>query len=263
MSIKSLMITSVESQYTQEYIANVFWNQNIATVSSVTLIPYMKNHKMYSLAYVSLSEWHDNEATYNFINRLKNRYIETRIIHHNDEWWSIQINTHNAGIVNVDDWTLEFDSSYFQRSEVAPCSEADETSTYCEDETGTYCEDETGTCCEDETSSSCEDDDVWSEVMIKRPIKGLAADYYTVEEAENHVWMLNKKLDNSLATLQSLRLMNIRNMEDEIDHFDNELRIHSTVNKSRNVTLRPNQIAEKKYEDWRREASCSCDLENI
>ena len=56
MSIKSLMIANVESQHTAEYIANVFWNQNIAQVNSITLIPYLKEteihyHKKYNVPY--------------------------------------------------------------------------------------------------------------------------------------------------------------------------------------------------------------------
>ena len=117
--IKSLMIPWVESQYTQEYIANVLWSQHLANVSSITLIPYIKNAENYSIAYIAIAEWCDTEAAYNFIQRLKNPYRETRLVHHSDDWWPIQLNTHNDdGNISVCTYTVGFDSDYFQRIEV-------------------------------------------------------------------------------------------------------------------------------------------------
>lgn len=117
MSIKSLMIPCVEIQYTQEYIANVFWRQYIAKVNSITLLPYVQDSKIYSIAYISIAEWCDSEAAYNFIKRLKNPNIESRIVHHEDNWWPIQLNTHNNGNIAVGCYTLAFDSTYFMRDE--------------------------------------------------------------------------------------------------------------------------------------------------
>jgi hypothetical protein len=97
MSIKSLMINCVESQYSQEYIANVFWRQNIAKVSTITLIPYLNNSKICRIAYINIAQWCDSEAAYNFIQRLKDSSKEARIVHNDDEWWPVQINTHNNG----------------------------------------------------------------------------------------------------------------------------------------------------------------------
>ena len=117
MSINSLMIPCVESQYTQEYIANVFWRQHIAKVSSITLIPYLKNGEIYNIAYITIYNWCDSEAAYNFIHRVQNPYKEARIVHHDDNWWPIQLNTHNNGDIKVGTYTVDFDSSYFKKVE--------------------------------------------------------------------------------------------------------------------------------------------------
>jgi hypothetical protein len=112
MSINNLMISCVESQYTQEYIANVFWNQRIARVRSITLIPYLKNDIVCSIAYITIEQWGDSEASYNFIQRLKDDTKEARIIHRDEEWWLVKPNTHNDGEIMAGEYTVEFDIEY-------------------------------------------------------------------------------------------------------------------------------------------------------
>ena len=70
--IKSLFINYVESVYDANYIMDAFYNNNIASVSRVTLLP-MKTATGddYNRAYVGIAHWHDNEMAYNFIQRLK------------------------------------------------------------------------------------------------------------------------------------------------------------------------------------------------
>ena len=202
MSIKSLMITCVESQYTQPYIANVFWRQDIAKVSSITLIPYIKNSEIYSVAYISIDEWCESEAAYNFIQRLKNPKQEARIVYLADNWWPVQMNTHNNGELSVGDYTVSFESNYWVKNEVP-----------------------TQSCSDDETASVTEDNE-------ERPIKGLNGEYYTVEEAYNRIWKLYCQ--------EEMQGISIKEMEYEILHFENELRIHKAVNNSSNVTQRAN-----------------------
>jgi hypothetical protein len=216
--IKSLMIPCVESQYTQEYIANVFWRQDIAKVSSITLIPYIKNSEIYSVAYINIDEWCATESAYNFIQRLKNPNQEARIVHHDDEWWPIQLNTHNNGNIAVGSYTVSFDASYFVKSEIP-----------------------TAPCTDDESEHICDDEE--------RPIKGLNNDYYTVDEAFEHIWLLNKQLDDAWEEIQSQRETPFLKIEDELLHFENELRIHESVNKSSNVTQRAQQFGMRKFED--------------
>ena len=112
-SIKNLIINCVELQYSHHYIADVFWYKNIAQVSSVTLIPYLKNGKVFNIAYITIGQW--SELSYNFIQRLKNPNKETRFVYNDDNWWPIKINTHNNGDIVVGNYTIEFDDNYFNQ----------------------------------------------------------------------------------------------------------------------------------------------------
>lgn len=113
MSITSIMIPFIESQYTAEYIANVFWRQLIAQVGIITLLTYTKNNNVYSMAYITIDEWHDSENAYNFIQRLKNPNVEARIVHSEDYWWPVYINTHNNHHKFVGADTTIFNTFYF------------------------------------------------------------------------------------------------------------------------------------------------------
>lgn len=115
MPIFSLMINYIESQYTAEYIANVFWYQNIAQVSSITLIPNLKNTEIFNTAYITIAYWCDSEVAYNFIQRLKDQEKEARIVHNDDDWWPVEINTHNDGLMDVGPFTTKFPASYYEK----------------------------------------------------------------------------------------------------------------------------------------------------
>ena len=112
----SLMIPCVESRFTAEYIANAFWNQHIAQVKTITLIPYLKNTVTFQLAYVVIENWCDSEVAYNFIKRLQKAQGEgegegeVRLIHRTDEWWPIQLSSYNY---NTEKNTISFPSSFF------------------------------------------------------------------------------------------------------------------------------------------------------
>lgn len=126
MSIRNLMITSVEGEYNQEYIAKVFWKLRIAKVSSVTLIPYLKNGETYSIAYINVDQWCDSEVSYNFIKRLINPSKENRVIHCDENWWVVKINSHNNGDIQVGSYTVTFDAAYFERREIAVFADNDD-----------------------------------------------------------------------------------------------------------------------------------------
>lgn len=120
------MIQYVEGQYNHEYIANVFWNQNLAKVRSITLIPYLKNSEIYNIAYITIEQWCDSEAAYNFIQRLKNPEREARIVHHEDYWWLVELNTHNDGKMFVGTYTVVFNSYYFMKNVSIDVTEYDD-----------------------------------------------------------------------------------------------------------------------------------------
>ena len=205
------MIQEVESQYTQTYIANVFWRQDIAKVSSITLIPYIKNSEIYSIAYINIAEWCDSEVAFNFIQRLTNPEREARIIYNDDNWWPVELNTHNNGDINVGAYTVVFDLDYFENDtcdvSTADCTEVNDEEYICDDE-------------------ECHKFDEF------RPIKGLRNDYYSVEEALGHLCDLNDQLNYVMSGFKHSQL------EEEILHFEKELHIHNAVNNSDNVTQR-------------------------
>lgn len=87
--IKSLFIPHVELYVDAEFIMNLFYENNIATISRVT---FENNVSSYKRAYIDIYEWHDSEIAYNFIKRLKNEKTETKLIHSDDDWWVVQIN---------------------------------------------------------------------------------------------------------------------------------------------------------------------------
>ena len=229
------MILEVNTKYTQEYIANVFWSLEIAKVSSVTLIPFLYESYIFNIAYIKIDEWFDSEFVYELIQKFKTGE-KVKIMNNKkyNEWWPVEINTHNDGDISVGAYTVTFDSSYFKKKEfedddeTAPCTEIDD--------------DETAPCTE------VDDEDCFNE----RPIKGLGNDYYSVTEALNLLWDLQQKRKKLYDTIKSQRDEQFMNIEDEINHFENELRIHESILNSSNVTLRAAQ-AELFPSEWRRD----------
>ena len=112
-SVNNLIINCVELQYSHYYIADVFWHKHVAQVSKVTLIPYLKNGKVFNIAYITIGQW--SELSYNFIQRLKNPNKETRFVYNDDNWWPIKINTHNNGDIVVGNYTVEFNEDYYNQ----------------------------------------------------------------------------------------------------------------------------------------------------
>jgi len=218
------MIPCVERQFNQQHIANVFWGQQIAKVSSITLIPYIKNSEIFSIAYVLIDEWCDSEAAYNFIKRLNNPDREARIVHDDDEWWSVELNHHNNGDIAAGPYTVKFDSAYFA---------SEETPTHC-------------------TENEAETDDNEYEqgrVDVTLLIKGLHNDYYTVDEAHAHLATMRSKTLHEWSIKMSGLKSQFDQLEEEIRHFETELRIHEAVINSTNVTLRAHQNSEQTQ--WR------------
>lgn len=221
----NLMITSVENLYTAEYIANAFWNNRIAKVSKITLIPYLKNSEIYNVAYITIQQWFETEATYNFIQRINKQDGEARLVHHDEEWFPVQLNTHNNGELEVGDYTTIIPNQYYERVYNWESIEAKE-----EDD-------------EDVVIAALADElqDRWQEFISDRPICGLYNDHYNIEEAIAHLAELNEQWD--YAESEEDR----KHIETEMVHFETELRIHEAVNKSSNVTQRAHQLVEKKH----------------
>lgn len=91
--ITSVYIPHIEKKVDAEYVANVFNKNGIAKVSKVYIEPYKNNMKHgYNRAYVEIANWHENEAAYGFISKLRNPSTEARIVHRDDDWWAVDIN---------------------------------------------------------------------------------------------------------------------------------------------------------------------------
>jgi hypothetical protein len=90
--IKSLFISAIDVSYTGDDIMDVFYCQNIATISRITLIPYETKTGLRNRAYIDIHEWHPTEAAYNFIKRLKDNKSEARIVHSDDNWCVVSVN---------------------------------------------------------------------------------------------------------------------------------------------------------------------------
>jgi hypothetical protein len=111
------MISNTEGVKNSEYIANVFWSQNLAQVSSIVLLPYLKNNKLCQMAYIEIASWCDSEVAYNFIRRLKVLEGEARLNHNlNEDWWAVQINTHYNGQPFTDASTVTFSQKSFVKT---------------------------------------------------------------------------------------------------------------------------------------------------
>ena len=88
--ISSIYIPCVEKNYCAKDIARVFYCSGIARLSKISI----ERNGKYNCVYALIDSWLDTEPAYNFISRLRNPQVETRIIHdQTDElWWPVQIN---------------------------------------------------------------------------------------------------------------------------------------------------------------------------
>ena len=94
-AVTSLYIPHVEKQYNAEFIAGIFSKNGLAQVSRVFIEPYktnINNHLNYNRAYVQIDSWHETEAAYSFIQRLRNPSTEARLVYSEDNWWAVDIN---------------------------------------------------------------------------------------------------------------------------------------------------------------------------
>jgi hypothetical protein len=94
-AVTSLYIPHVEKHFNAEYIADIFSKNGLAQVSRVYIEPYktnINNRLNYNRAYIQIDSWHETEAAYCFIKRLRNPRIEARVFHSGDDWWAVDIN---------------------------------------------------------------------------------------------------------------------------------------------------------------------------
>lgn len=82
---------AVDRKYSACDVAMAFHKAGILMANSVSI---EKTKRKYNRVYVGIAMWHDTEASYNFIKRLRNNKIETKFIYNNKNelWWSVYIN---------------------------------------------------------------------------------------------------------------------------------------------------------------------------
>lgn len=119
MSVNSVLITGIQMQYNAEYIARIFWDQNIAKVSSVTLLPYLQGKTAFQKAYVNIATWCDREVAYNFIQRLKTKGAKgTKIVYHVDYRWMVYNNTIQTNKLDCfEKYTTKIPETFYEKEE--------------------------------------------------------------------------------------------------------------------------------------------------
>lgn len=99
MSIQSLFIEGISTEYTIEYIAQVLYNKHIAKVSGITLKPYKKGTNIYNSAYVEIAEWFTGDFAEKFIQTLEYNGSDGVYINHTiNRWWKVLVNTNEMNI---------------------------------------------------------------------------------------------------------------------------------------------------------------------
>lgn len=206
MSAKNIMITDLKPQFTADYIANVLWKREIAKVSSITLIPQINNDIISNIAYIEIDMYCETEAAYDFVRHMFADFFifchDESDLENTDNFWILEKNTHNSGNLRIGSYTTAFAPEFFKYDIVEAGSEFVDINPNFDDESGYY---------------SC-DSEEWEEFNRNRPIKGLDNVYYTIEEALQHLWVVNEDLDSDLPEEERLKL------EAEMDHLENELK---------------------------------------
>jgi transposase-like protein len=87
-AIKSLYIPHVEMHFNAGFIAGLFSKNGLSQVSKV----YLKTRHSCNHAYIEIDSWHETEAAYSFIKRLRNPSTEARLVYSDDNWWVVNIN---------------------------------------------------------------------------------------------------------------------------------------------------------------------------
>jgi hypothetical protein len=112
--ITTLFIPHVETYIDAQYIIDIFSKKNIATVSKILIIPSLYTSKyseeVYNSVYVEIEVWHDTEASYSFIKGLRNKCLETRFTHSENNWWIVKI--------NQEPWMLQNPNTIFNMHKV-------------------------------------------------------------------------------------------------------------------------------------------------
>jgi len=200
MTFNSLMILKVKTIYTADHIAFTLLTKEICHVSSITLIPQIDhdNGEIYNIAYIDIHMYCDTEAAYQFIHSIKDGVFILSHDNVNDNPWTFQINIHNSGGLSLGAFTTQFPQKYYKNY-----TNFNNKLNY--------------------TNSSSKD---------LTPIIGLSDERYSFDEALHHFHLLIQEWHSVNTAFER------RQIEKNIYHFDNELRIHHSVLNSQHVSSR-------------------------
>jgi hypothetical protein len=104
-AITSIYIPCIDTGFNAKFIADVFDRNGIAHVSRVYIEPTLLKSKnglsRWNRAYIDINYWHDTEAAYNFIYRLRSLNREARIVYDEDNWWPVEINKNPSKLASI------------------------------------------------------------------------------------------------------------------------------------------------------------------
>jgi hypothetical protein len=127
MSAKNIMISDIMYRFTAQYIANVLWKREIAKVSSITLIPQIKNGEISHIAYIDIDSFCETKAAYDFVYNMSADCFafchDESNLKNEDNFWILQKNTHNSGNLCVGPYTTAFMPHFFKYDIVEAGSE--------------------------------------------------------------------------------------------------------------------------------------------
>jgi hypothetical protein len=110
----SLLIRSIGNHITHNFIANIFWQKEIAQVSSVTLIPQSPNNdgEITYVAYITFETYCETEAAYDFICRLKEGFYNFQ--YEQGKFWVVEKGNHIDGEIYIEKQTEFYDRYYYE-----------------------------------------------------------------------------------------------------------------------------------------------------
>lgn len=96
---RCLFISNVEDQFTPQCIVNIFYNEGIANIGRITLLPEdkfnmetMDPNKKYNKVYIEIIAWHDTVRAHNILACLNNIAYKPILFYDEENCWEIKIN---------------------------------------------------------------------------------------------------------------------------------------------------------------------------
>lgn len=224
MSAIRVMLIEIPLKYTSEYIANLFWRQEIGKVSSITIIPQLNNFHISENAYIEFHSLCETEIAYEFVKAIK--YGDGFKLYDNDDNpLFVQKNTHNSDISLLDLFTTHFPVNHFKYVEYETCELKSKPQVDCTNIRRICASDidfdyEIDCCDEsdDDSAMYIMDEEEMDYFHERYPIRGLGNDYYTIDDAYDRLNLLHMQIIDESSFDKTVK------MHEEILHFEKELR---------------------------------------